>query len=237
MKNKMFDNIKLVIFDLDGTFIDSMWIWENIDKKLIKKYKIDNNDSLKNVNDDEKNKILDNIVSGYKKLIEGKSLEECAVITQNFLNSKETAEEIAELWYKQSKFYYKHKVPLKPGAFELLNLLKKENFKIGMATSNNKEIVKIVLSRFKIFDLFDHITTCEDVKLGKPNPEVYLKTAKALNIKPEECLVFEDVIAGIKGSKDANMKVCAVYDKNTPYDENEKVVMADYYIKDFNQLL
>ena len=72
---------------------------------------------------------------------------------------------------------------------------------------------------------------------GKPAPDVYLKVAEDLGVAPEECLVFEDVPNGILAGKNAGMKVCAVYDEFSEPDDPEKRRLADYYIRDFFQIM
>ena len=75
------------------------------------------------------------------------------------------------------------------------------------------------------------------MKKGKPSPDIYLEVAKRLGVSPENCLVFEDVTAGVKAGKAAGMKVCAVEDAYSANDRNEKLQLADYYIEDFRELL
>ena len=72
---------------------------------------------------------------------------------------------------------------------------------------------------------------------GKPAPDVYLAAAKALNVSPENCLVFEDVPMGILAGKNAGMKVCAVEDSYSKEQMEQKKKLADYYIKDYDEVL
>ena len=83
----------------------------------------------------------------------------------------------------------------------------------------------------------DVIVTSCDVNRGKPAPDVYLETARRLEVAPENCLVFEDVPAGIMAGKNANMTVCAVKDDFSMELDEEKHRLADYYISDYRQVL
>ena len=83
---------------------------------------------------------------------------------------------------------------------------------------------------------FSAICTACEVKAGKPAPDVYLKAAEELQVRPENCLVFEDVPNGILAGKNAGMRVCAVDDVfSRPYD-TEKRQLADYYIHDYRDI-
>ena len=79
--------------------------------------------------------------------------------------------------------------------------------------------------------------TSSEVAAGKPAPDVYLKVADGMNVDPKNCLVFEDVINGILAGKNAGMEVCAVADDFTKADEAEKKAAADYFIRDFFDVL
>ena len=88
-----------------------------------------------------------------------------------------------------------------------------------------------------ISEYFKSIRTSCEVEKGKPSPDIYLLVAKDLKVEPLRCLVFEDIIQGIMAGKNANMKVCAVYDEFSKDDEKEKIKLADYYIRSMRELL
>ena len=88
-----------------------------------------------------------------------------------------------------------------------------------------------------IYDYFDAITTTEEVKKSKDNPDIYLLSAKKLNVLPEDCLVFEDIVQAVKGAKKAGMTVYAIYDKSSESQKDELTKLADKYILGFNELL
>jgi beta-phosphoglucomutase-like phosphatase (HAD superfamily) len=97
--------------------------------------------------------------------------------------------------------------------------------------------VQGVLKAKEISHLFDTVLTACEVKVGKPSPDIYLKTAEKLKVKPEECLVFEDIPMGILAGKNANMKVCTIYDDFSKNQEEKKRHLADYYITTFHEVL
>ena len=81
------------------------------------------------------------------------------------------------------------------------------------------------------------IIKCEEVKKSKDNPDIYLLSAKKLNITPEECLVFEDIVQAVKGAKLAGMKVYAIHDKSSAHQRDELITLADRYICNYKELL
>lgn len=123
------------------------------------------------------------------------------------------------------------------GLLELLDFLESNNIRKAIATSSNKTWVNILLSRANILNRFDFIVTGEDVKVGKPDPEIYLKATSLLNVSANSCLVLEDAINGIRSGKAAGCMVVAVPDEHTAhqdFSEADHVVpsLADQKLKD-----
>lgn len=213
----MLKNIDAMIFDLDGTLIDSMWIWKDIDIEYLKKYNMALPENL-------------------QESIEGLSFTETAIYFKNYFKLPDSVKKIKEDWNSLAMELYCTQVPLKKNAINLLNYGKMNHIKMGIASSNSKELIISVLKALEIDTFFDTIVTSCEAKKGKPSPDVYLLAAKNLNIPCEKCLVFEDVIAGIQAGKSASMKVCAVEDEYSNYNKKEKIELADYYISDFSQV-
>lgn len=214
----MLENVKAVIFDLDGTMADSMWVWTSVDRDYIDQYKLD-------------------IPQGFYEEIEGMSFTETA---QHFLNVFPqitlSLDEIKEAWIKMAEEKYRNEVPLKRGIREFLEELKQRGIRIGMATSNSRVLAEGLLKANGIREYFDEIWTSCDVKAGKPAPDVYLKVAEELQVDPKDCLVFEDVPMGIMAGKNAGMKVCAVEDEFSAHQLERKKELADYYIRDYYEI-
>ena len=132
---------------------------------------------------------------------------------------------------------YKYEVKEKPGCSSFLEFLKSKGIRMGIATSNNRTMVDAVLKSLNMKDYFEVIITSDEVKKGKPAPDIYLKTADLLGVVPEKCLVFEDVVAGIIAGKSAGMKVCAIEDDFSKEVRHKKKELSDYYIDDYRELL
>ncbi|MCK4259506.1 MAG: HAD family phosphatase [Halanaerobiales bacterium] len=213
----MLSGIKAVIFDMDGTLIDSMGIWKEIDHDFLSKREIP-------------------VPKTIQKEIEGKSFTETAEYFKERFELSESVEEIIAEWIKMCKAHYKERVLLKPGAAKLVKYLHQMGFKIGMGTSSQRELVETVLEQYGLTSYFDSVRTSCEVGRGKPYPDIFLKVAEDLEIEPEKCLVFEDTLAGIQAAKSAGMRVIAVYDDYSVPFQEEILAIADGFIEDFEEI-
>lgn len=214
----MLEGIKAVIFDLDGTLVDSMWMWKDIDIEYLGKYGYELPPEL-------------------QKDIEGMSLNETAVYFKTRFHLKDDLEVIKQEWMEMARDKYMHEVPLKSGAREFLQYLKEHHIKTGIASSNGIELVRAVLKAQGVEEYLDSVHTCCEVEKGKPNPDIYLYVADKLQATPEECLVMEDIPMGIMAGKNAGMRTCVVEDRCSVDQDDKKRELADYYIKDFYDIL
>jgi len=210
------NNYKAVIFDLDGTLVDSMWIWEQIDIDFLKERGHELPDDL-------------------QKDIEGCSFSETAHYFKERFNLEEDIESIKSIWIAMTEPYYKGDIKLKKGVLELLNDFKSRHIKMAIATSNSRILAESVLKENNIYDYFEVIVTSCDVKKGKPQPDVFLEAAKQIDVAPEDCLVFEDTHAGVLGGKAAGMHVIAIYDALSASYASEIKEDADQYINCYSQ--
>lgn len=213
----MLKNKKAVIFDLDGTLVDSMWMWKAIDIEYLGKFGISLPPTL-------------------QKDIEGMSFSETAVYFKETFQIPDSLDKIKADWNQMAYDKYTKEVPLKSGAKEFLEYCKENGIKIGIATSNSRELVDATLEALEIRDYFDCVMTACEVTKGKPAPDIYLAVAEKIGVKPMECLVFEDIEMGILAGKNAKMEVCAVEDEFSMDQMELKKELADYYIKDYFEI-
>lgn len=214
----MLKNIEAILFDLDGTLVDSMWIWKDIDIEYLARFGISLPDDL-------------------QSQIEGMSFSETAVYFKEHFPIPDSLEQIKNDWTQMAWDKYTHEVPLKKGAKDLLVYCKAHNIRLGIATSNARELVETVLASLQVSAYFDCIVTGCEVSKGKPSPDIYLEAAKQCRTDPAHCLVFEDIIPGIMAGKTAGMKVCAVEDAYSLHQTEQKAALADYYISDYYELM
>ncbi len=214
----MLDGVDAVIFDMDGTIVDSMWIWKGVDNDFFDHYQIE--------------------PGGYDDSeIDGLGFTETAEFFKDRYGMEESVEEIKDFWNDMALEKYRAQTELKPGVRELLSLLRSRGIRIGISTSNSRFLVDAFLSCRDVTDYFEAITTVCDVNRGKPAPDVYLATAAKLGVPPEHCLVFEDIPMGIRAGKNAGMRVCAVEDSYSAGIREKKEELADFYIDSFTELI
>lgn len=207
-----------MLFDLDGTLVDSMWMWKQIDIEFLDRFGYDCPDDL-------------------QKAIEGMSFSETAIYFKERFGIPLTLDEIKACWTQMSIDKYRYEVPLKPGAMEFLQYCRDNGIRTGIATSNGRDMVDAVVESLKIGEYLDVVTTACEVKAGKPEPDIYLEVAGRLKVNPSECLVFEDIPAGIMAGKRAGMTVIAVEDDFSKDMKQEKTEMSDGFIDNYFELL
>ena len=205
--------IKGAIFDLDGTLIDSMFIWDTIGEDYLNSFGIESKENLAEV---------------FKTF----TLEQAAEYYRNHYNIKLSVEEIVEGINDMVTEIYRTKVVLKPGISDFLKRLKRSGIKMCVATVTDRPIVEDVLKRLKIYEYFSEIFTCAEVGFSKERPEIYRQALKHLKTEKNETVVFEDVLYALKTAKDDGFKVAAVYDLHEPMQRKMKEI-SDYYITDF----
>ena len=214
----MYKDIKAVIFDVDGTLIDSMWIWKQVDIEFLGKRGIPLPERL-------------------QMEIEGMSYSETAVYFKERFNLPESLEEIKEEWRLMAEDYYKCHIQLKSGAKEFLKLLYDKGLTLGIATSNSRELVDCMLANHGIRKYFSNIRTSCEVDKGKPYPDVYLKVAEDMAIDPCRRLVFEDTLSGVMAAKSAGMRVFAMADEISLESKDKLIELAEGYIHSFNEVM
>ncbi|MCI8580489.1 MAG: HAD family phosphatase [Dorea sp.] len=214
----MLENVDACIFDLDGTLVDSMWVWVSVDEEYIRKYKLTK-------------------PKDFHAGMEGMSYSETAqYFLDCFPSIPLSREEIMDEWTQMAHEKYMTEVLLKKGAKEFLQDLKERGIKTGIASSNSKQMIVDTLKSHGIAEYIDSVRSACEAGAGKPSPDVYLLVAKDLNAEPKRCLIFEDVPMGILAGKNAGMKTCAVDDDFSKGQEEKKRTLADYYIQDYDDI-
>ena len=214
----MLKDKKAVLFDLDGTLVDSMWVWAQIDIDYLGARGLAVPEDL-------------------QKEVEGMGFTEVAVYFKERFQIPDSIETIKQTWQDMAMEQYSSKIPLKPGVEHFLPYLKERGIKMAVASSNDLKLIEACLKGHKIEQYFDAVITACEVKKGKPAPDVYLEAAARLAVNPADCLVFEDIVAGIMAGKSAGMQVCAVEDVYSIPQKKEKKTYADYYITGYDQVI
>ena len=210
--------IKGAIFDVDGTLLDSMEIWEDVGVRYLNSIGI------------EAEPVLGTVLFTM-------SIQEGAAYVKEHYHLSQEPEEIVQGVLDIISNYYKKTALLKSGAKELLEKLDKHNIPMTVASSNNKKEIEMAFERLGIAKYFDRIFTCEEVGAGKTKPDIYLRAAEYLGTRPEETVVFEDVIHAIRTAKQAGFQVVGIYDETSKDDQEEVRREADWYCREWAELM
>ena len=176
---EMLENIDAVIFDLDGSLVDSMWMWRQIDIEYLGKFGIELPEDL-------------------QEAIEGMSFSETAGYFKERFRLPDSIQQIKSDWNAMAWDKYSNEVPLKEGVDDFLEICREQGILLGIATSNSRELVQNIVSVHGLEDYFSCIMTGCDVAKGKPAPDIYLAVANELNVEPGRCLVFEGADDNLK---------------------------------------
>lgn len=214
----MIENIQAVIFDIDGTLVDSMSLWHEIDIEYFDRIGIP-------------------MPPNVQKIIEGMSFRETALYFQKNFQPERKVEDIENDWIEMAHEKYLHEVQAKPGAGEYISFLKEKGLKLGVATSNDRMLADAALSSHGFYEKIDSMRTSGEVNKGKPAPDVYLKVANDLGVAPQHCLVFEDTANGMRAGKAAGMTVIGVKDELSGRHIDEIMSVCDEYIDNFYEML
>lgn len=207
-----------VVFDLDGTLIDSMWVWEQVDIDFL------GNRGFK-------------VPPDYLDAITPMGFEECADYTIKRFHLKETREEVVNEWYSMAIDAYSHRVGLKSGVSEFLAYLSENQVKMSIATASDMQLVRPVLANNHIDKYFDNITTLQEVNRGKSFPDVYHLAVDRMNTDRDKCVVFEDIKEGIMGAKAGGYRAIAVYNENGRDTVETLSEVSDMLIYDFRECI
>ncbi len=227
---------KYIIFDMDGTLIDSIGVWNRTDQKLIKEYAnitVDleliqqERDYFLNTNHDG------DIYLAY-----------CEYLINKYEFSIKDAKQLLKVRWDKSSEVLEKEMDFKPDVVPLILKLKEIGFTVVLATMTTQIQLDIyskknkkMLQQMNIEEIFDFIKTKEDVKNKKPHPEIYLKIMKHYNAIPEECLVFEDSYTGVLAGKNAGIEVINIYDKYADLDRDKINKIANYSIINYKEFI
>ena len=228
---------KVIIFDLDGTLIDSVGVWNQVDEELIRQIRSADAPQPENVQQQR-----DEALRRFSKA-ESPYLEYCAFLKEKY-KAVQSPEEIHDLRYRIAQEFLENEIDYKPDADTFIRRLAEQGYILTIATTTRRNNVNVYRTRNekirKKADLdtyFRLVYTREDAKEIKPNPEIYLRVIEELGVTAEECLVFEDSLIGIEAAKNAGIESVAVYDSYSDAEREQIHALADYRIQSYTELL
>ena len=226
---------RAVIFDLDGTLINSIGMWNAVDVSLIGEL------TGRAVTEDVQAQ-RDNALARFRDR-EDPYMAYCAFLRDKYAPHM-TAEAVHARRYAVAQDFLENAVDFKPGAAELLRRLKDAGHILILATTTRRHSIEVydtknanIMAKGGVTSWFDRVYTSEDVEKAKPDPEVYHRIFAAFGLGPEECLVFEDSLIGLQAAKAAGIDAVAVYDQHSDHDREAINALADWQIRSFTELI
>ena len=205
--------IKGAIFDLDGTLLDSMFIWDTIGEEYLRSLGKEPQEDLKET---------------FMTL----TLEEAAEYYREHYGVTLSVKEIVDGVNSMVEQTYRTKVTLKPGIAEYLAWLKENGVRMCVATVTDRYLVEETLERLGVRHYFSEIFTCAEVGFGKDKPVIYQKALEHLGTEKRDTYVFEDMLFALNTAKTDGFPTVGVYDRHEVH-QDELKELADYYIRDF----
>lgn len=184
---------KGLIFDVDGTLLDSMPMWKRLDVEYLS--------SLGLIPEPD-----------FQNKVKMMTMLDAARYINNYFGLDKEPEVIAKEIQDIAYSYYENELLIKPGAFELLAELKKSGYKMVVGTANEYDMCKSALVRNNVMDFFEDLVTCSMVGCSKERPDVYLLACEKMGLSMEDCVIFEDSYFAINTATKAGFSVIGVYD-------------------------
>lgn len=206
---------KAAIFDLDGTLLDSMGVWDQVDIDFLGRRGIA-------VPDD------------YMTKVSAMQFRQIAEYTIARFDLPDTPEQLMAEWDEMARVAYSTVVEAKPHAVEYLRGLKESGAALAVATSLPPALRGPAMVHVGIDGFFDEVVSVDDVgDVGKDSPDIYLEAARRLRVEPGDCTVFEDLLVGMRSARAAGMAVWAMHDDSSDRDWDEICRLADGVLFDF----
>ena len=214
-------NIKSAVFDMDGTLIDSLMLWDIIWDEFGKKFL--NGETFRPAKEDD-------------KAIRTMTLKDAMNFVHDIYSIGNTGQELLETTNEIIKNFYSKEVVLKKGVLEFLECCYLNGIKMCIASATEMALIKVAVEHCNIEKYFSSIFSCVDVGKGKDKPDIYLKALVSLGTEIEETCIFEDSHIAIDTATKIGMKTVGIYDKFN-YGQEEMKKIADVYIEEGETLL
>lgn len=204
------------IFDVDGTLLDSMSIWDTIGTDYLRSIGYEPRENL--------NEVFKNM-----------SLYQAARYYQTEYGVTLSIDEIMVGVNTMLERYYRFEAPLKSGVVELLEQLCRSGVKLCIVTATDRYLVEAALDRCGVLSCFGEIFTCNEVGHGKDEPYIFEAALRFLGTPKAETIVFDDALYAVRTAKEAGFPVAAVYDSHEK-DQDQVRELADVYLEELTHL-
>ena len=207
----------MLLFDLDGTLIDSNGVWLEVDRIFLARHGLTYSQE-------------------YHDGVAHSILQNCAIFTKNHFQMEESCEEIIAEWMELAKDAYDH-VPLKPHVREYLDRCREAGHRMAVFTACVPDHCRTALRNHGLDAYFEQVIYAQELGADKRSPAIFRQAAGLLGVKPRECVFFDDSLAACKGAKAAGMTVVGIRDSRFTGGEADMRELCDRYIESFGELL
>lgn len=206
--------MEAALFDLDGTLLDSMGMWADIDERYLGRRGIA-------------------VPPGYQLAISAMRIADAATYSVRLFGLTDTPEQLMDEWLSMAREEYEQRIALKPHARQYLELLRARGVRLGTVSSLTRSLYEPVLRRNGVYELFDAFTSASEESRGKAYPDAYLLAADKLGIAPERCAMYDDLPEALLGARAAGMTTIGVYDPRAHAAREDMLRAADRFIMSF----
>ena len=189
--------IEAVVFDLDGVLVDTEHLWDEVREALTEEWG-------------------GRYTPEAQEAMMGMSSPEWSRYLHEVVGLREPPEVIKDEVVRRMLARYETNLPVVPGAVEAVRRLADSGLRLAVASSSNRELIDAVLRRLELTSVFEITVSSEEVAQGKPAPDVYLETARRLDVEPARCVAIEDSASGIRAAHTAGMRVIAYPNRHYP---------------------
>lgn len=207
----------MLIFDLDGTLIDSNGVWLEVDKLFLSRHGFAYSQE-------------------YHDGVAHSILQNCAVFTKDFFGMEESCEEIIAEWMEMAQNSYDN-VPLKPHVREYLERCRDAGHRMAIFTACVPEHCETAVRKHGLDNYIEKIIYAQHLGADKKTPAIFRQAAEILGVKPRECVFFDDSLTACKGARAAGMTVVGILDNYHHGTEADMREVCDRCIRDFGELL
>ena len=202
------------IFDVDGTLLDSMEMWDHAGERYLAGRGIAASPEL-------------------GKILFPMTMSQAAEYMKAQFYLAESVGEIVEGVNRTIDHFYRYEVQPKPGAADFLAKLEARGFLMTIATSSDHPLIEAALRRLDMFRYFKRIFTCSEMGTGKERPEIYMAALAFMGTEKSETWVFEDAVHAAKTAKAAGFRLAGVRDSSSESRQQELRELSDCYLTDF----
>jgi beta-phosphoglucomutase family hydrolase len=207
--------IRAVIFDMDELMIDASSVHRKATNAVLRQRGFD----------------ISSIPSRKWAGFYGKTLKDILAEIKGIYRFSETVDELLEEYQRVFYKNIRQNIKVMPGLYEILEMLR--DYDLALASSGTRKYIHMVLDELELKDRFRAIVSGEDVKNGKPAPDIFLLAAKKLNCRPEDCVVLEDSANGVNAAKRAGMRCIGV---ENPHSPKQDLSNADIVVKSLKEI-